>query len=356
MISLKKKVCSAFLAVAMAAGLFLGVPVSASAEETPVLPEMVRSVYTNEPVTAQQAAMRPIAVMMPTDKIAQPSYGIGYADVLYEIMEEGNISRQMAIIPNWQGLPQIGNLRSCRLYYIPAAKEWDPILIHFGGVAYMKGVIDAPDMNNLSGTSEYGIGGDRPGAGYFYRTQNRKAPHNAYITAEGVMRACTESGYQMTIREGYYNPQHFTFAEGVNTLEQYGAQAATANVIDLSKVFSYTKSSLQYDAASGLYLKNLHGKAQTDGLTGAQIAFANVIVQNTSWAPADPNGYLTFQMIDSTQDGYYFTRGKAIHIRWIKNSDYEPTRYYDDNGNEIQLNTGKTYIAVAQAGKQVQFY
>ena len=127
----KTKLCSAVLASVMAAGLFMGTSLSAEATaEAPV----VRSVYTNEPVTAAQASLRPIAVMMPTDKVAQPSYGIGNAEILYEIMEEGNISRQMAIIPNWQGLPQIGNLRSCRLYYIYAAKEWDPILIHFGGV------------------------------------------------------------------------------------------------------------------------------------------------------------------------------------------------------------------------------
>lgn len=349
----KTKLCSMALASVMAAGLFMGT--SLDAEATADVP-VVRSVYTNEPVTAAQATLRPIAVMMPTDKVAQPSYGIGSADVLYEIMEEGNISRQMAIIPNWQGLPQIGNLRSCRLYYIPAAKEWDPILIHFGGVCYMQGTIDAPDMNNLSGTYEYGVGGAAPGSGFFYRTQNRKAPHNAYISADGIQKACAQLGYQMTVREGYYNSKHFTFAEGVNTLDQYGGQAATANVIDLSKVFSYTKSSLRYDPASGLYLKSLHGKPQTDGLTGQQIAFANVIVQNTTWAPLDAKGYLNFQMIDNLQDGYYFTKGKAIHIRWAKTSDYTPTKYYDDNGNEIQLNTGKTYIAIAQAGKQVAFY
>lgn len=351
--SFRKKLCGLVLASTMAAGLFAGIPLQAGA--TGELPT-VKSVYTNEPVTATQASQRPIAVMMPTDKVAQPSYGIGNADVLYEIMEEGNISRQMAIIPNWQGLPQIGNLRSCRLYYISAAREWDPILVHFGGVCYMKGAIDAPDMNNLSGTYEYGVGGNAPGSGYFYRTQNRKAPHNAYISADGIQKACASLGYQTSVRAGYYNSKHFTFAEGVNTLDQYGAQAATANVIDLSNVFSYTKSSLQYDPASGLYLKSLHGKPQVDGLTGGQIAFANVIVQNTTWAYADAKGYLAFQMIDNTQDGYYFTKGKAIHIRWAKGSDYEPTRYYDDNGNEIQLNTGKTYIAVAQSGKQVRFY
>lgn len=349
----KTKLCGMVLASAMAAGLFMGT--SLSAEATADVPA-VRSVYTNEPVTAAQASLRPIAVMMPTDRVAQPSYGIGNADILYEIMEEGNISRQMAIIPNWQGLPQIGNLRSCRLYYIYAAKEWDPILVHFGGVCYMQGMIDAPDVNNLSGTYEYGVGGAAPGSGYFFRTGNRKAPHNAYISADGIQKACAQLGYQTTVRQGIYNSKHFTFAEGVNTLEQYGGQAAVANVIDLSKVFEYTKSSLRYDPASGLYLKNLHGKAQTDALTGQQLAFANVIVQNTTWAPLDAKGYLAFQMIDSTQDGYYFTKGKAIHIRWAKTSDYAPTKYFDDNGNEIQLNTGKTYIAVAQAGKPVVFY
>ena len=348
----KTRLCSTVLASVMAVGLFMGASVSAEATaEVPV----VNSVYTNEPVTAAQASLRPIAVMMPTGRVAQPSYGIGNADILYEIMEEGNISRQMAIIPNWQGLPQIGNLRSCRLYYIFAAKEWDPILVHFGGVCYMQGAIDAPDVNNLSGTYEYGVGGAAPGSGYFFRTGVRKAPHNAYISADGILKACQQLGYQTTVRQGIYNSKHFTFAAGVNTLDQYGAQAVTANVIDLSKVFEYTKSSLRYDPVSGLYLKNLHGKAQTDALTGKQLAFANVIVQNTTWAPIDAKGYLAFQMIDSLQDGYYFTKGKAIHIRWAKTSDYSPTKYYDDNGNEIQLNTGKTYIAIAQAGKPVIF-
>lgn len=350
----KTKLCSMILASTMAVGIFVGASLDAEATAAVAAP-VVNSVYTNEPVTAAQATVRPIAVMMPTDKVAQPSYGIGNAEILYEIMEEGNISRQLAVIPNWQGLSQIGNIRSCRLYYTPVAKEWDPILIHFGGVVYMKGVIDAPDLNNLSGTYEYGVGGAAPGSGYFFRTKNRKAPHNAYISATGIQQACAQLGYQLTIRNGVYNAKHFTFAQGVNTLEQYGAAAAVANVIDLSKVFSYTKSTLQYDPATGLYKKNLHGKAQTDAVTKQQIAFANVVVQNTSWAPLDAKGYLSFQMVDSLQDGYYFTKGKAIHIRWAKTSDYAPTKYFDDFGNEVQFNTGKTYIAIAQAGKAVTF-
>ena len=332
-------------------------------DNSPAVPKQVvgtytatntRSVYTNEPVSSAQANTRPIAVMMPTDRAAQPSYGIGKADILYEIMEEGGISRQMAIIPNWQGMSRIGNLRSCRLYYIYAAKEWDPILIHFGGVAYMKGVINGADMNNLSGTYEYGVGGKAPGAGYFFRTSDRSAPHNAYISASGIQKAAMQQGYSLNLRAGYYNPTHFKFASGVNDLSQYTG-AVNASTVDLSEVFPYSKSRLVYNAGDGKYYKSIHGGPQKDAITGQQISFANVIVQNTKCKTLDKKGYLGFAMIDGEEDGYYFTKGKGIHIHWRKAGDYTPTRYFDDMGNEIQLNTGKTYIAVAQKGKQVRF-
>lgn len=317
--------------------------------------EMVRSVYTNELIPAAQSQSRPIAIMMPTDKVAQPSFGISQAKILYEIMEEGNISRQLAVIDNWQGLSKIGNIRSCRAYYIPQATEWDPILIHFGGVCYMKDRITAADITNLSGTKEYGTGGEAPGSGYFFRTADRKAPHNAYISADGIAKACVELGYPTGLRNGYYNAKHFTFANGVNTLAQYGTSAVTANSINLANIFPYTKSAFTYNAIDGLYYKTIHGMPQTDGLNGQQIAFANVIVQNTKWATLDAKGYLTFQNYDNTEDGYYFTKGKCIHIRWAKTGDYTPTVYYDDLGNEIQLNEGKTYIAITQKGRVPSF-
>lgn len=350
---LLKRLSAVTAAIALCAASMLFAP-SAAGSDQALADEQVRSVYTNELIPASLASQRPIAVMMPTDKKAQPSYGIGNAKVLYEIMEEGEISRQMAIIDDWQGLSRIGNIRSCRDYYISIATEWDPILVHFGGVFYMADRITAPDINNLSGTYEYGTGGDRPGSGYFFRTTDRKAPHNAYISAEGITNASNALGYSLTVRPEYYNASHFNFAEGVNTLEQYPA-AIPGNVIDLSNIFTYTKSYFTYNAETGLYYKNIHGKAQVDGLTGEQLTFANVIIQNTKWSKRDAKGYLAFQTIDSTGDGYYFTKGRGIHITWTKTSDYSPTRYYDDNGNEIQINTGKTYIGIAQDGRAVMY-
>ena len=350
-----KRLAAVGMTLAMTMAMIGGSLVSSMEVQAEELPGYVRSVYTNEWIPAEQATLRPIAIMMPTDKKAQPSYGIGNAKILYEIMEEGEISRQLAIIDNWQGLSQIGNIRSCRAYYIPEATEWDPILIHFGGVCYMKDRITSPDINNLSGTSQYGVGGGAPGSSAFFRTADKKAPHNAYTSAQGIVNACNQLGYSLNIREGFYNAKHFTFAEGVNTLEQYGAAAQTANVIDLSQIFTYTKSAFTYNPEDGLYYKTLHGVPQVDALTGQQLTFANVIVQNTKWCKLDSKGYLYFQNYDTTEDGYYFTKGKCIHVTWQKTGDYTPTVYYDDFGNEIQLNEGKTYIAIAQKGRLVLY-
>ena len=340
------KLLSAAMCCALAAGTLIPGGRVLAEEAAPAV-----SIYTGEVIPAEQALVRPIAVMMPTDKVAQPSFGIGNAKVLYEIMEEGEISRQMAIIDNWQGLEKIGNLRSCRLYYIPEAAEWDPILIHFGGVVYMKDRITAPDINNLSGTSEYGVGGAAPGSGHFWRTADRKAPHNAYISASGIAAAAGELGYSLSVRPEYYKPNHFTFCYTGNDLSQYGAAAKAAGSVDLSQIFTYTKTAFTYDPVSGQYFKTLHGKPQVDGLTGQQLTFSNIIIQSTKWSKADAKGYLQFGNLDTTEDGWFVTGGRAIHIRWAKVADHEPTKYFDDLGNEIQLNPGKTYIAIAQKGR-----
>ena len=47
-------------------------------------------------------------------------------------------------------------------------------------------------------------------------------------------------------------------------------------------------------------------------------------------------------------NGYYITNGYAIPITWEKEDDYALTKYYDPNGNEIVLNTGKTMICIVE--------
>ena len=325
-------------------------------EENPDLPPeegMVKSFLSNEWVSEEVSNTRPIAVMFPTDKTAQPQYGISHADVLYECMEEGGISRQMGIIQDWESLEKIGNIRSCRLYYMFWMLEYDAILIHGGGIYTMAYLFDDPSVNNISSSGESGTGSGAPGNEYFFRTTDKKAPHNMFISNEGINKALKSLGYEKEIREKYHNPDRFKFANGTNTLKD-GEDAAK---IDLSKVYPYSKPTLEYNEEEGVYYKSLHGEPQIDAANDEQLKFANVIVQITQSQNLsnDPNSsdYKVFLCHDTTRGGYFFTKGKVIPIRWEKTSDRGATKYYDLDGNEIELNTGKTYIAVAQEEREV---
>ena len=86
-----------------------------------------------------------------------------------------------------------------------------------------------------------------------------------------------------------------------------------------------------------------------DAINDEQLKFKNILIQNTTHEEIG-EGYLAFQCHDSTLDGWYFTNGKGIHINWKKSTDYGATRYYDDFGQEITLNTGKTMICIVENG------
>ena len=315
----------------------------------------VRSSLTNLWVKEDVANTRPIAVMMPTDSVAQPQYAIGSAGVLYEIMEEGSISRQMAIIEGWQEFEKIGNIRSIRHYYVPVGMEWDSIIVHFGGPFYADEWVERPEVNNITGTHT-GNSKYSPGSEAFFRSSDKSAPHNAYTSGEKLTSAIEKQNYDLNHRSQYWVADHFKFTNSShpNTLEDHSDATRAVN-IDLSGVFPVTLTTLEYNEEEGVYYKNLHKVKQIDQLTGEQLTFSNVIVQMTDSRQLDPKDYQDFTMVDSGKPGYFCTKGKMIPITWTKTSDYAPTKYYDMDGNEIVLNTGKTYVAVAQSGTKPIF-
>ena len=325
-------------------------------EDMPPQEGMVRSYFTNEWVDESVNTNRPLAVMYPINKEAQPQYGLSNVAVFYEIMEEGSMSRQMGILENWQNLDRIGNIRSIRDYFIYAALEYDPVIIHFGGPElYVSGVLTGKnrpdgvdDVDNLNGVGGKAMG---PDYGAFFRIpEGSTSEHTAFTDGSLVSSAIEKAGFSQTHRTEYFQDgPHFTFTgyTNPNTLEDY-ADAVEATEINMAGCYPVTKSALKYDPEKEVYLKSLYGEAQKDAVTGEQLAFANVIIQRTYHEVRDSNGYLAYQMHDKTRDGYYITKGKMIHMTWEKTSDYSPTKYYDDNGQEITFNTGKTMIFVVQ--------
>lgn len=305
----------------------------------------IRSPLTNEWIDAALENQRPIAVMVPNDTSALPHYSISNADILYEIMVEGNITRLMMVIQDWQNLERIGNVRSARHYFVFAAYEWDSIFCHYGNPYHADFVLDRPETQRINGMAAP--------SGVFFRTSDRKAPQNAYLSGEGILKAVDSYQYPLTHTDNY-EPNHYNFTpeNAPNNLSDI-AGSFNATKVDLSGAYPIDKPYFEYNEKDGLYYRYQYGKAHLDGANNEPLAFKNILVQNTYYEVLDPKGYLSFQMHDTTKKGYFFTNGKGIPVTWKKTSDFGATRYYDTDGNEIILNTGKTMVCVVQDGKKI---
>jgi len=321
-------------------------------DDQPPAEGMVRSLLTNEWINEEIANIRPIAVITPNESVAIPHYNLSKASVIYEANVEGRMTRMMAIYEDWSDLEKIGNVRSLRSYYAYWAFEWDAFIVHFGGPYFINDLLAQESTQTIDGNS----GDDNA----FFRTSDRNSPHNAYASGNGILDVIDRKEYSLSYR-GLTDEEHFRFTtkSHPNTLEQYGDKADIATYIDMSGCYPLTRCYFEYNEDDGLYYRSQHLSGATDGphidsATGKQLCFKNIIVQNTKHEEL-AEGYLVFQCHDTTRDGWFFTNGRVIHINWQKTSDYGSTRYYDDNGNEITLNTGKTMICIVEDGDTFTF-
>lgn len=300
---------------------------------------MIRSQLTNEFIDESLADKRPVAIMINNIIDAVPHSGISQAGVIYECVVEGSITRMMAIFDDWENIEKIGPVRSCRDYFVYWAYEWDAIYCHIGGPkVYVNAVLSRDETDNLDGTSLDGTA--------YFRTSDRVAPHNAYTGGSYILKGVEKKEYSLKHTENY-REGHFNFTNNLhpNDLSQYSDAIDAAY---MAPGYLVNKPWFEYNAEDGLYYRFQYKDKHIDKENGEQLAFKNVIFQNTYYETRDDHGYLAFQDHDDTRDGYYFTNGKAIHIRWKKSSDFSPTKYYDDDLNEITLNPGKTFICIVQ--------
>ena len=181
-------------------------------------------------------------------------------------------------------------------------------------------------------------------SGGFARIENGKPREFTEYVTEGEIAARIEAAnYDVEYNE-YYPGPHWQFANPttpVDLSEEYNSKECT--LIDLP--FPHNESELEYDEESGKYLYYEYGMAHIDPENdNAQLSFTNVILQCADITQYDANGYMQFNVLNASGNGYYITGGQAIPVTWEKGMDTDPTKFYNSDGEEITLNTGKTYI------------
>lgn len=281
-------------------------------------------------VPIEVGSKRPYAIQFSNFKTVRNQWGIGQADIVYEALVEGGITRFLAIGENFTG-DRLGSVRSSRHYFVSLADEYDAIYIHYGKTKYAVSKLKELKIDNLDG--ETGIGNT-----VFYRDKSMKAPHNAFTGLAKILEGIKQKGYE-TKHSQDFEPHYKFYEEDTDLSNGEACKKLSINFTDNKPYFTY-------DPVEKQYLRFQFGEVHKDSNTGEQLSFKNIIVQFVKEWNIDKNGYQTMDIEDAEGSGYYITNGRKIDITWKKKEKDKWMRYFDSTGVELTINPGKTYIAI----------
>ena len=296
---------------------------------------------------------RPLGVMVENHVDARPQLGLSRADVIYEAVAEGGITRYL-VLYLCQDAGDIAPVRSARTYFIDWLSEYSAAYAHVGG-ANTPGPADA-----LGQIRDYKIDDlDQFGLGFptYWRGTDKLAPHNVHTTTQKLWAAAEERSFGPKDDKGARWDANFTvwkFKDDA-ALEKRGDQKPIvvpfwADQSDYTVTWNYDKNTNLYN--------RFHGQtAHTDPLTKEQLAAKDVIIQFETERTADdgyPDGH---QLYGTTGNGnaLIFQDGTVVKGKWVKTSRTSRTKYVDAQGKEVQLNRGLIWIQTIQVGNSVTY-
>ncbi len=327
---------------------------TAEPETFPVITEReivdgkMQSYLTGEWKDEKVANRRPIAVMIPNNAPAMPQYGISKASIIYEAPVEGRITRLMAVFEDFDDLERIGPVRSSRDYFVYVAMGYEAIYCNWGlARPYVEELLSRDTVQNISAAVE-GIHNpaneafgrvDRPG----YATE-----FTGYLLIDGMQKAAERLSYDWEYDDAYVPP--FTFVQEEARAEDYYSEAEEATKIcpggqeGNKGGYGAYNPYFEYHKEDGLYYRFQDGDQQIDELDDSQLAVSNVVFQYCHGEVRDDHDYLAFG-VHGEGDAIVFTGGKVIKGTWKRyDGDATPAKFYDENGEEILFNQGKTWI------------
>ncbi len=295
-------------------------------------------------LSSEAIGKRPVAVMVNNASQARPQYGISQADIIFEIPVEGRITRLMALYADYTKVPNICPIRSCRYYYPAIAKGFDAYYIHWGCDPTVLSYVNSLGIDRFDGMANpYGL---------FDRDQSRRnqgysMEHTGYFEGTAFAAALQSSGTRTDLKESKSGTA-FKFCGMDETVTPAG-EACTSFSID----FGPTTSSFSYDESTGTYYKKMNGTAHLDAVTGETLSFKNLFVLETNIYVRDEAGHLQLNWAGSSSaKGYYISNGMIETIHWSKENGNESgyLKFYKENGEELTINRGKSYIAYCSQG------
>jgi hypothetical protein len=268
-----------------------------------------------------------LAIMIENQADARPQSGLSGADVVYEALAEGGITRFIAVYLSGDA-PLVGPVRSLRHYFAFMAADYGADVVHIGASPEGFTWRDAMNMGYLDESA-----GD-PGV---WRVRTRVPPHNAYTDTAADRGFLQQMGRQQNRRWG---PLLFD--------AQAPSGAEAAEQIALGFLPWPYRVGYTWAAGQGRYLRTMEGIAHVDAATGERIAPATVVVQfaDVEAIPNDPKLRLDVNLVGGSGDLVVFSNGSRREGTWSKSAPRSTSRWLDANGKPLVIPPGPVWVEV----------
>lgn len=278
----------------------------------------------------------PTVVIIENLVTVRPQSGLASANVVYEALAEGGITRFLAIFANSEDIPEIGPIRSARPYFVDWVKEYDALFAHEGGSPQALAAISGLSIRDLHAGRN---------SQYFWRDTKRQTAfeHTLFTSAKLLAFAHRDKG---TPKEGAYAGWKFKS----DAPESSRPTESKTITIDYSS-FNY-KVEYRYDRTANAYVRLQGGVEQKDA-GGTAFAPKNVVVMYVKTRLIDKER-LGMETIGSGE-AIVFRDGQALTGTWRKDRSEDRLRFFTADGQETELNAGMTWVQVVPSDRTISY-
>lgn len=334
------------------------------------------------------SSRRPMAVMIENHTDSRPQSGLQNADIVYETVAEGGITRFMGLfycgaVSATANKYDVGPVRSARTYFLDLASEYAdyPLYAHVGGSNCsapkdpVTGRQSGPCTTSKKaqaleqivdyGWNTQGTWGDLSQFSLSYKACRREPERTGQVRdTEHTMYCSTAEMWNVAASRGLTNQ---TVAKKQNWDKNYrpwsfkqadqAASSPSPSQISFDFWTNYKDYSVSwnYDSAKNVYLRSNGGQKHLDFNTGEVLSAKNIVIQFAKDTRGiDEHGHNLYEVIGSGK-GMLYQNGTSQEITWSKANRLSRTIFKDSSGKEINFVPGRIWIEILPIGNKISY-
>lgn len=298
---------------------------------------------------------RPIGIMVENHEESRPQSGLSSADVIYEAVAEGSITRFLAVF-YCQDAGVVGPVRSARTYFLDWISEYGdyPLYAHVGGAntpgpANALGQIEDYGWLAYNDLSQFSLG---------YPTFKKiEQPNGREVATEHTVFSSTDELWKVAVARKLTNVNKdgeswdvkfvaYSFKDDALASDRPQSQSIHLEQWEGFKQYAIDWA---YDKKSNVYKRNSAGVAHIDHNNNKQLTAKNIVALKMIERHANDGYENNVHLLYRTKGlgkANIFMDGRETIGTWRKDSRTARTLLFDNEGAPIKFNKGTTWFEI----------